>query len=636
MVVDADFVVEAFVGNGATRHKFLLSRLFKMLETNRLFISIVYDCLENACREKDLNIKEIVNLLQLLQGVRIVYCDDINQNALKDAIEINDLTPLEWYSRVEVAYCLALNIGTIATAKKEDFNQVDTLVRVFSITDLEKRILPDPSWYLRFLWLLEKLNKKSRFIIILGFVFISLGGVQLWVLSQKYCSWKVRKIENKSGNECVSAKDLLGTSGEFNHFITQSKFILREGMKAFKDKNYQEAKRKFEEARNIDKGDPMPQIYLNNTIARSKGKPFKIAVVLPIQHREDVAVEMLRGVADAQTNFKGVGNRLLEVVIYNDQSREEVAKGIAQEIIKDPTVIAVIGHSESDSSEAGLSEYEKAQLPMITPGSTSTSLKGDFFFRVLPSDQKNGQKLAQYAKEQKISNVLIFYDSTSIYSQSLKEAFVESFQKKDGEIRYQEEVDFNNDKYWQKMEKEYLQNNRVDTILLIPAADTIEPAISIAKKNRDNGLGLNLLGGDIMYNSSAICSKDRTVTKALGGIVLSIPWEIKIKGQYAIKSAQRWGDSLEQPGLIVNWHTAMAYDATQAIIESLSENSNRKSVFENLKELEIKPEKTSGESLRFFRNGDSNREPMLVQLKENLENPNCNNFEFSLISKKGW
>ena len=123
----------------------------------------------------------------------------------------------------------------------------------------------------------------------------------------------------------------------------------------------------------------MTQKYKFILIMRKKkktGNPFTLAAVVPADKKQTNAEEMLRGIAQAQTNFnqKGLQGRLLEIIIVNDSNDPSKAQAVAEKIVNNPNILGVIGHNSSSASGKGLEEYEKAGIAMISPTSTSTSL----------------------------------------------------------------------------------------------------------------------------------------------------------------------------------------------------------------------------------------------------------------------
>ncbi|MFB2923023.1 AAA-like domain-containing protein [Aerosakkonema funiforme] len=416
------------------------------------------------------------------------------------------------------------------------------------------------------------------------------------------------------------------SSGERRLFREKSNLDLDRGTETFKSANYPEAEKLFETAKNSAPNDPESQIYLNNTIARQKGSPFKLAVVIPVDNQAESAREILRGVADAQTKFNnsgGVNNRLLEIIIANDGNEEPVAAKIAHQLANDPVILGVIGHNSSNASDAALPYYEKVGLAMISPTSTSTdlNLKSKVFFRTVPSDKAMGEKLAEYAiTNLKLDKVVIFSDSGS-YSTSLRRAFDGYFTQQGRSLTI---VDLRSS----DVEKQLLQNieeNKVGAAILLPSVDTTSVAISVAKANAKlpESQRLKLLGGDALYNPNTLIDGGNAVK----GLVLAVSWFDR-DTSYAANAQERWGGN-------ISWRTASSYDATQAFIKALSDKASRSTVLENLRKVQLSEQETSGYPLKFESNGDRNGKALLVEVSEGAPAPKNSKYGFKLIETSG-
>jgi ABC-type branched-subunit amino acid transport system substrate-binding protein len=72
-----------------------------------------------------------------------------------------------------------------------------------------------------------------------------------------------------------------------------------------------------------------------------------LAAAVPADNNPNIAQEILRGVAQAQHQFNqknGLNGRLLEIKIANDAGQPEQAKQVAAELVKDQSILGVIGH----------------------------------------------------------------------------------------------------------------------------------------------------------------------------------------------------------------------------------------------------------------------------------------------------
>jgi ABC-type branched-subunit amino acid transport system substrate-binding protein len=448
------------------------------------------------------------------------------------------------------------------------------------------------------------------------------GGFVSWLNSTSCPDGQVRL-----GRSCL----LVTSSGESILFRSQGNFDLGRGVDAFKSGKYKEAKKFFEKAVASAPNDPEPQIYLNNAKARlesSQGSPFTLAVVVPVENNATDAKEVLRGVADAQTKFnndKGLNGRLLEIIIVNDGDNPDIAKRVAQLLAANPAVLGVIGHTSSETSYPALPEYEKAGMAMVSPASTSSYLKSKVFFRTVPSTIVASEKLAEYAKKKLyLDKVVIFYDSKSVYSERAKQDFEKAFTEQKGSVvRF---VDLRDSNLDAKAEIERSVNrHQVRAVVLLPSTQTISVAISVARANSQlpQQQRLRLLGGTALYSPNTLIQG----RSAVEGLILNVPWFDDGTSSYANEAKQKWNGD-------INWRTTGGYDATQALIKALSNNAKRETVLQNLRYVDLSPEKTSGDRLRFFASGDPDREYRLVCVRRGGSSPQGSEYGFYLCDSQ--
>ena len=378
-----------------------------------------------------------------------------------------------------------------------------------------------------------------------------------------------------------------------------------EGIAALNRGDYSAAADSFERAVSGNRNDPEVLIFYNNALARQSGNPYTIAAVVPVEGRSKSAEEMLRGVAQAQNQFNASGGRdgrLLEVVIANDGNNLDSAAQAAEAIASDDSVLGVIGHNSSSASAAALPIYEAANLPMISPTSTSTALNSDLFFRTVPSDAASARMLAQYANDLGISRALIFYDPDSTYSDSLRAAFESEFSQLGGESTAQDMTDPG----LRAAREVFAAAESVEALLLFPSTDYTRVAIELAGANSDlpEGNRLALLGGDSLYSvDTLVAGGDSTE-----GLVLPVAWFSGAAQfeDFSQASENQWGGP-------VSWRTATSFDATQALIQSLSEDATRTDVLADLVQVDLTEAETSGQSFSFS-GGERDSEPVLVRV----------------------
>ena len=392
-----------------------------------------------------------------------------------------------------------------------------------------------------------------------------------------------------------------------------------QGIKAFKQGKYQDATKLFDKAVADNRNDPEILIYYNNARARQSGNPLSLAVVVPAdKDKINVAQEILRGVAQSQHQFNkngGLNGRLLEIVIANDAGKPEQAKEVAVGLIKNKSILGIIGHHSSKSTKAALEEYNKTDIAVITPTSTSIFLQGNNFFRGLPSDTASAKKLAVHAyNELGLRKVAIFYNN-SIFSNSMREEFTRIFINLGGEIVRRKTIDGTQ-----------LDRNTADTIvarsvfrdqaeaaLLCPDVSHIDNALKIAQANKElldrtsSRRGFKrFLGCDTLYTKK-IKSVD-----AMEGLITVVPWfrETLEASNFAEKAKKQWGGP-------VSWRTATSFDTTQAFLEALSSNPTRSTVITKLKNVNVPANDTSGYVFKFNREKERKTEPILVYVENN-------------------
>ncbi|GAB4216750.1 MAG: ABC transporter substrate-binding protein [Synechococcales cyanobacterium] len=332
------------------------------------------------------------------------------------------------------------------------------------------------------------------------------------------------------------------------------------GTQAMTSQNWEEAVRQFSAARTPLRSDPETLIYLNN--ARLGAAPaLEIAVVVPIGSSVNPAREILRGVAQMQERHnQNRGNALpLRVWIGDDGNDPARAQALAQAIVANPRILAVVGHGTSATSVAAAPIYRQGQKLMIAPTSTSTELaqtqsgSQNFIFRTIPSDQFTGTALARHLLGQNLRQVSVFFNSQSSYSRSLKDAFTTTLALEGGQVL--QEVDLSQG-------DPPATNGSSQALVLLTDAQTFEAAMRVVQINNRR---LPIFGGDALYRIDAL----QQGGAAINGMVVPIPWHPQKSGdpQFPRAAQQLWGGD-------VNWRTALAYDATLALTQALRQAPN--------------------------------------------------------------
>ncbi len=391
----------------------------------------------------------------------------------------------------------------------------------------------------------------------------------------------------------------------------------QEGIKAFADRDYRGAIDLFQISLQQFPNDPETLIYLNNAKVATLN-PAKIAVVVPIGSNLNVAQEILRGVAQAQSEFNSSGGKL-QVEIVNDENKPEIATQVANEIGRDKSILAVVGHNSSNASLAAASIYQQQGLVMITPTSTSDRLSnaGSYIFRTVPSNKEMTKTLAEYTvKTARRKKVAICYDSGSQDSLSFKEGFTASLAAAGGRL-IPTECDLSSSQFDADRQLGDLISEGAEAVLMSPHVDRLDLAIALAKANQWR---LVLLG-TLTFDTPEITESGQG---DINGIVIPLPFH------HDLTSARSFGTAASQQwGIDVNWRTATAYDATRAILAGLSEGSTRSELQKALSSQDFSISGANGK-VEFEKTGDRSLEPVLAEVKPSARG----GYYFELLSNK--
>ena len=203
----------------------------------------------------------------------------------------------------------------------------------------------------------------------------------------------------------------------------------QQGLEALAAGDNASAQSSFEAALAENRNDPESLIYLNNAKI-GNNDAYTIAAAIPASNDFlGPALEIMRGVAQAQLEINeagGINGRPLKVLLISDGGTPQTAQETATALVNDTAVLGVVGHYSSDMSLAAAEAYEAGQLAMISPTSTAVSIAnaGDYIFRTVPSDRLAAASLARYMlNELNQQQAVVFYTGASAYSRSVQSEF---------------------------------------------------------------------------------------------------------------------------------------------------------------------------------------------------------------------
>ncbi len=413
------------------------------------------------------------------------------------------------------------------------------------------------------------------------------------------------------------------------------------GMDDMKAGKLSDAKDKFDKWLENNPNDPEVRIFSNNAnIGYNNSYTIAVSVPIPkdINDINDInnSLEILRGVAQAQyeiNDFGGIQGVRLKVAIASDENDPNVAQDVATALVNNHDVLGVVGHYASSVTLAVKDIYTSKKLVAITPISTSVCLTNTptstsnsicskysdisknsepYVFRTVPSDNVTAKALADHMlQDWKKKNVAVFYNSSSDYSISL----MSEFKKVVGQVS--RELKLNEQNFSAASSVQQAIKEGAEVLMLAADTNTLPQALEVIKVAKEKKL--NILAGDDVYTPSVLNVGDAAV-----GMVVAAFWHIDNapNPEFVKKSKKLWD------GATVNWRTALAYDATKALIDAIETNPTPSEVQKALLSPEFNIRGASG-NIEFLASGD--RKNPKVELVQIVCNTNSSSTSYKFV-----
>jgi branched-chain amino acid transport system substrate-binding protein len=473
------------------------------------------------------------------------------------------------------------------------------------------------------------MTQKNETKVLIFTLLITLGliGGGIWIVKEKFFNSSStspnpakNQLENQnnrfSSGEQILINNEVKDNPSFNNFKQQ-------GITAIKNGNYNEAINNFKTALKLNSNAPESLIYLNNAII-GNNKSYTIAVVTPAGNDPDGALEILRGVAQVQTEINqknGINGIPLKVLIANDDNQEKPAQEVADKLVKNIEVLGVIGHWASQVTISTVPVYNQGKLVSISPISTSVKLTGisPYILRTVPSDYIAARSLGNYMLNKlKLTKAVVYYNSQSAYSQSLKSEFSTAVSLQGGKIL--NEVDLASSNFDASQSVNQAIQQGAEVLMLAANTDKLDQALAVIKFNKNK---LKLLAGDDVYTFKTLQIGGEEST----GMVIAVPWHIEANktSEFTRKSKQLWS------GADVNWRSALASDAAKALIAGITANPTREGVQQTLTNSNFTTVGASGE-IRFLPSGDRNAPIQLIKVVANKQSRSGTGYDFVPVS----
>ncbi|MHC0062175.1 ABC transporter substrate-binding protein [Nostoc sp. UIC 10890] len=484
-------------------------------------------------------------------------------------------------------------------------------------------------------------NKKDnlRLLISLGLAGVMVAAI-LWLIS-KVSSTIITPSNPISASSSLTNKPSLMNLGTRILVKVQTYPEKTDGVKAFAEKDFTTAVKKFTASLKNNPNDPETLIYLNNAkIAQDNSSALKVAVIAPINFDPSLSEEILRGVAQAQNevnNQGGINGKKLQIVIASAENREDSTR-LDNELVQDKSIVAAVGVRRNAAI------YSENRLVLVLPverpnqaenqenlesnsiNNQPNSSTNNYLFHVNPLYDNLVDTHSRYIARQ-ARNVAICGDyrssrsnSSSSSSQILVEQYTQALKKYGGNVISTpcNLADKNFDP--RAFVDQAIETENASGFLLMPSIRNIYFATKVAQEVRGRK---PLFASESMYSATTLQNG-----KDLEGMVLPVYWhrDANKDNPFAENAFQLWNAQ-------VNQRTAGAYDAVQAIITGLKQDNTR----EGLQKVLSNPNfSTSGATgmIQFSPSGERQGEAILVKIERCESCSTGTGYDFALLNKK--
>ncbi|OGR49877.1 MAG: hypothetical protein A2X40_06190 [Elusimicrobia bacterium GWC2_65_9] len=178
-----------------------------------------------------------------------------------------------------------------------------------------------------------------------------------------------------------------------------------------------------------------------------KEKAFKIAVAVPLTGDMGTEGQGLRRAVEMAVEEANTAQRFpykLAAVPFDDRADPKEAVNVANLIISDPRIIAVVGHYNSGCAIPAAKVYARAPVAMISPAATNPEVTAQqlspdwigpkMVFRVVPTDDVQGAYAAEFTYRKLGKRRMSLLHDKTPYGQGLAEQFKKTFLQLGGDI----------------------------------------------------------------------------------------------------------------------------------------------------------------------------------------------------------
>jgi branched-chain amino acid transport system substrate-binding protein len=251
----------------------------------------------------------------------------------------------------------------------------------------------------------------------------------------------------------------------------------------------------------------------------------------------------------------GIEGHRLDVIYRDDEGDGETAAKIAQELVANPAISAVVGHVNSGAMVAAARIYD-GYLPALATTATSPALTGvsPWVFRVISSDSANGIDLARFAAHLGAQRAAILYENNA-YGRGLTDAFRRNFP---GDVISIDPISDAGDQDFEPFVS-YYQRTAPELVFV---AGTEASGITLLREAKRQGLSARFLGGDGW--TGIVADPEASEGAFVGAPFTDADPRVEVRKFVAAFREKHQRDP--------DGNAALAYDATKVIARALAKH----------------------------------------------------------------
>lgn len=248
-------------------------------------------------------------------------------------------------------------------------------------------------------------------------------------------------------------------------------------------------------------------------IARSEhdSKFFRLGIVWPFS-ADDLFIEGALLAVEEVNKRGGLAGRQIEPVVRDETLNFDTALATSRSLVADPSIKAVIGHSDdSNASIAASVLYDASNMLFISPGTSSRLFVLHDFkrtFQTVADDHEVGRELALLCRERGYKRVAVIYERAQggrsiAYGESLAQAFLAEVPNQGLEVALLRSFGAKQGHFITLIGE--MRAAAVDAVVVASLAPAVHNFIRQAQRIRYN---VPLLGGDRLETAGLAESRD--------------------------------------------------------------------------------------------------------------------------------